>query len=289
MVQRNRITPESLQETLDQIPKELNNATQSFALASAVVRGFLGEKWYDRHVEPNKRKPGFLTMNETNAQTLDMSAFRIMDLAEILYNLQNVSGFDQCIAKMREGDIEGTYAELDFGRMLYRRQIPFRYVVPRGLKGSDYDVEVIYPNGLVVCGDAKCKIEATEFSAKTIDDTLEAARRQLPNDRPGIVFVKLPPRWMEIPRFADICVAVARGFLRTTRRVVSVKYYTAPITFRDGALHVQHFAKEISNPLTDFEAFHDWDILPMMIMPPEWNGIPPWWKRVILPRDGEAR
>src|SRR6266446_2875642 len=144
-----------------------------------------------------------------------MSAYRIMDLAELLYNLQNVRGFDECIARMRDGDIEGTHAELDFGRMLYLQQIPFRYVVPSGRKGSDYDIEIIYWNGLVVCGDAKCKVEATEFSAKTIDNTLEKAQRQLPDNRPGIVFVKVPPKWIEIPNFANICVAVARDFLRT--------------------------------------------------------------------------
>src|SRR6266446_233133 len=72
MVQRNRIARRSLQDTFDQIPKELNSVTQSFALASALVRGFFGEEWWDRHVLPNRRKPGFLTMNETNPTTLDM-------------------------------------------------------------------------------------------------------------------------------------------------------------------------------------------------------------------------
>ena len=84
-----------------------------------MVRGFLGEEWFDRHVIPNRRKPGFFTMDESNAVQLDTSAYRIMLLAEALYNLQNVPGFDECITRMRDGDIEGTYAELDFGRMLF--------------------------------------------------------------------------------------------------------------------------------------------------------------------------
>src|SRR6266436_6562717 len=40
MVQRNRITRQALQETFDQLPKEHNAATKSFALACAVTRGF---------------------------------------------------------------------------------------------------------------------------------------------------------------------------------------------------------------------------------------------------------
>jgi hypothetical protein len=57
--------------------------------------------------------------------------------------------------------------------------------------------------------------------------------------------------------------------------VVSVKYYTSPITFIDGSLKAQHAFKEVSNPITDFGAFHDWDIFRMIAMPPEWNGAPP--------------
>jgi hypothetical protein len=291
MVERNRITQQALEDTYQEIHKlGLNAATESFALASAVIRGLLGEEWFNRHVMPNRRKPGFLTMNETSALTVDMSAYRIMDLAELLYNLQHVAGFDECIARMRDGDIEGTHAELDFGRMLYLKQIPFRYIVPTGVKGSSYDVEVIYPNGLVVCGDAKCKVEATEFSVRTIDETLETARRQLPDNRPGIVFVKLPPRWMEIPNFANIIVAISRSFLRTTRRVVSVKYYTSPVTFMDGMLKVQHAGKEVSNPITDFGHFHDWDIFRLNEIPHEWeNGMPPWWQRIMFYPDGKVR
>jgi hypothetical protein len=290
MVERNRIDQQALQETFDQIPERFNAATQSFALASAIVRGFFSEEWFDRHVMPSKRKPGFLTMNETNAAATDMSAYRIMDLAELLYNLQHVAGFDECIKRMRDGDLEGTYAELDFGRMLYIHKINFRYVIPSGVKGHSYDVLIRYPNGLTVCADAKCKAEATEFSAKTIDDTLEKARSQLPDDQPGIVFVKLPPRWMEITNCADVCGAVARDFLRTTKRVVSVKYYSAPIMFIDGSLRIQHAFMEISNPITDFGHFKDWDIFDTYAMHPDWkNGMPTWWQRIMFYPDGVPR
>jgi hypothetical protein len=54
----------------------------------------------------------------------------------VIYNLQAVSGFDSCIARMRDGDIEGTAAELDLGRMLFLNRVPFRYVVPQGIKGK---------------------------------------------------------------------------------------------------------------------------------------------------------
>src|SRR5438876_6591831 len=101
MVQRNRITSKALQDVFDQIPKEFNGFQQSCTLASAVVRGFLGEEWFDRHVIPNRRKPGFFTMDESNAVQLDTSAYRIMLLAEALYNFQNVPGFEESFTGRR--------------------------------------------------------------------------------------------------------------------------------------------------------------------------------------------
>ena len=117
---------------------------------------------------PETAKPNFLRIDEFDQTRLDLTALRVIDLAEVLYNLQYVPGFDDCIAKMRNGDIEGTYAELDLGRMLYLNQVQFRYVVPQKVKGADYDVEVEYPDGVIACAEAKCSIESTELCANTI-------------------------------------------------------------------------------------------------------------------------
>jgi hypothetical protein len=59
-------------------------------------------------------------------------------------------------------------------------------------KGSDYDVEVFYPDGFAVPADAKCKFETTEINPQSILNSLEKARKQLPDDRAGIIFTKVP-------------------------------------------------------------------------------------------------
>jgi hypothetical protein len=158
----------------------------------------MGADWVERHIVSDNRKKGFLSIDESEPHRREISCLRVMDLAEVVYNLQPVPGFDECIARMRDGDIEGTYAELDFGRMLYLNQVPVRFVVPQGTIGLDYDIEIEYPGGVVASADAKCKIEGTEFGENTIKNTLNKARKQLPDDMPGIVFVKVPPRgfWM---------------------------------------------------------------------------------------------
>jgi hypothetical protein len=258
-------------------------------LASGVLRAFMNAEWVERHVVSDGRKKGFLSIDESDPYLREMSFFRVMDLAEVIYNLQPVPGFDECLTRMRNGDIEGTYAELDFGRMLYLNKVPFRFVVPQGTIGLDYDIEVEYPNGAVASGDAKCKVESTDFSENTIENTLKKARKQLPDSMPGIVFVKVPPRWIVDATSVDTMLRVARSFLRTTRRVVSVKFYSSPIVFSNNVLRHDHAYKEVSNPSTDFGENVDWSVFKKHVLPPEMNGMPAHWQRLIFFPEGKPR
>ena len=271
------------------VGRTMTGVDESFSLAAAILRHYFSEEWWNRWVMPETAKSNFLRIDESDQTRLDLTALRVIDLAEVLYNLQHVPGFDECIAKMRNGDIEGTYAELDLGRMLYLNQVPFRYVVPQKVKGLDYDVEVEYPDGVTACAEAKCSIESTELGANTIKNKLDRARQQLPPDRPGIVFVKMPPRWMDASEFLKITIDAAQDFLRGTRRVVSVKFYVSPNLIEAGYLKQQHAYKEISNPNSNFESGRNWNLFRQWNLPPECNGMPPHWQRVLFFPDGKAR
>jgi hypothetical protein len=281
----------SLRDTLASLPAvmKVNGVTESFSLAMCILKYYFGGDWLNRFVTPDTAKPGFLRIDESDPIRKDLTALRMLDLAEVIYNLQHVRGFDECIAKMRNGDIEGTYAELDLGRMLYLNKVPFRYVVPRKIKGLDYDVEVEYPDGVVACAEAKCSIESTAFGENTIRNKLHHARQQLPPDRPGIVFVKMPPRWMDESGFLKMTIGVAHSFLRGTRRVVSVKFYVSPNSIEGGYMKQQHAYKEISNPDTTFGSGRNWDLFRQWDLPPEYNGMPPHWQRVLFFPDGKVR
>jgi hypothetical protein len=294
MVEKQRVELKAIRVAYEGLPPEIksNGMRSSFALAGAVVRAFMGDQWFDRHVVPSQRKPGFVTMDESSQISLDLSAYRLIDLAELLYNLQLVEGFDDCLDRMRQGDIEATYAELDLGRMLFWHHVLFRYVKPTGVTGADYDVDIIYPNGLHVCGDAKCKVEGTDFNARSIGYSLSKARKQLPDDQPGIVFVKIPPRWYNEPNFINLASAAALEFLRTTRRVVSVKFYVSATVFHSGWVKIEHGFKELSNPVTDFGENVNWDIFHKHTNVPA-SGMPAHWQRILfypdgVPRDGQG-
>jgi len=276
--------------TIAGFPPEIlqNDSKRVFVLSLAIAKHFFGSNWLHEHVSVENPKPGPLRVVAGEDEATQRSTFKIVDFAELLINLQYVDGFDDCIVRMRQGVIEATYAELDFGRMLFCGGAVFRFVKPEGTKGRDYDIEITLPDGVIVCADAKCKIETTEFDAKTLRRTLQSARTQFPRDVPSAIFVKIPPAWLNRLEDARQLQEVARVFLANdTQRVVSVKYYMTYLTYRNGMLTHSHGFKEISNPNNRFDATRNWDMFAEPNPTSNWNGMPLVWKRLLFfPKDG---
>jgi hypothetical protein len=276
-----------LKRLADSIPAHLktpDGQSEALALAAGILRIFLGADWVEKHVVSDGSKKGFLSVKEDDPVQREISFFRIIDLAELLFNLQFMPGFDECIDRMRHGDIEGTLAELNVARMLFVNQVPFRFVVPKGVKKEDYDFDILCPSGKIACADAKCKIDETTFSEGGIRNVLSAARKQLPNDRPGIIFVKTPAHWLLDENFRRNALPVAERFLGGVRRIVSVKFYVEPVTFSNNVMRTDLGYKEVSNRKTDFGDEVDWNLFRRLDVPADANGLPPHYKRIILDR-----
>jgi hypothetical protein len=258
-----RLTDQNLLNTIAGFPPDVRQdpTSRTFYLCLAIVIYFLGREWADEHVQDTGQATGGYVRLDWKDRAQEQ-AYRIVDLAELLFNLQHTVGFDDCIRRMHEGDIEGTYAELDLGRMLYQSEIGFRFVTRSGQKGDDFDIEIIFGDE-TICADAKCKLEATAFSERTVINSLQHARTQFPVDRPSIVFVKVPPRWLEENSNIKVLLTkIANDFLRGTGRVVSVKYYISYIHWEHGFVtHIQAF-QEINNtnPNNRFDPSRNWDM-----------------------------
>jgi len=204
-----RLTVDDLHRLVATFPEEMRNddGGRTAGLANSVIAHFLGKDWFAEQIRPDAPKRGFLNYDFSSDRRREASTFRVIELAESLFNLQNIPGFDECIAQMKGGGdkIEATCAELEFGRFLYIHDVEFRFNIPTMRKGADYDVELIYRDGLAVPADAKCKLESTNIDPSTIGNALEKGRKQLPADRPGVIFLKArrgglriqrsPPRW----------------------------------------------------------------------------------------------
>jgi hypothetical protein len=252
-----RISKEQLDQLYSHMHKhDVNLQQASVYLCLGVLMHMLGEEWIYHFVAQEAKFPNSLT-------------------AEVLFNLQNVPGFDECAERLKAGDIEPTLAELDLGRFLYLHSVTFRFVVPISKKGHDYDVEITHPNGMVVCADAKCKVEG-EFNRRTVENSLETARKQLPKNMPGIVFVKHPSSWAK-QHVAELR-ELAFNFFRRTERIVSVIFYVQPFDRRGDQLVHQHGYVEFSSPKTRFGENVNWELFPVgvlqnFVVPAHWQKI----------------
>ena len=89
--------------------------------------------------------------------------------------------------------------------------------------------------------------------------------------------------------FLKMTISAAQSFLKGTRRVVSVKFYMSPNSIEGGYIKQRHAYKEISNPDTRFGAARNWNYFCQFDLPPECNGVPPHWQRVLFFPDGKVR
>jgi hypothetical protein len=219
-----RITFADLMETARSFPQEVRDDPNrlTFTMAVSVIRHFFGQPWCEEHIiqdAAHSRPAGFLRLDFTPGFECERKTSRVLDFAETLFNLQHIQGFDDRVNQMRAGQIEASFAEFDFGRFLHLHDIAFEFVKPSGVKGRDYDCRVEYADGREACADAKCRLEGTEMRAETIRNSLIRARsHNLPSDKPGIIFVKVPQAWLEQDEMRKGIHAVADGFLRNNHR-----------------------------------------------------------------------
>ena len=280
-----RLTIENLLDTYLGFPPSIreDSSSNTFTLALGIVKYFLGDGWIDKNLNPLVSRPGFLRLNLGDAADVYIQSFKTVDLGELLFNLQHVGGFDECVARMRtEALVESGLAELDFGRMLYINGHDFRFVAPKGQRGDNYDFEIALDRW-TICAEVKCKLEETEISAGTVLNVLSHSRDQVPPDKPGVLFIKVPQHWMAKYLYDQLLVETAREFFhKGTQRIVSVKYYIAPYELRDGRLGQGHFFKEVPNPNNRFDRNRSWELF-NRYRPARgaWNAMPRKWLRLV--------
>jgi len=183
-----------LHTTFANLPEEIKRVpiNRAWLLSLHIINHFLGRAWLESNIGEDAPAAGLYKWDPSDIERLGVQTFRSVDLAESLFNLQFTPGFSECVARLRAAkNPEFSLAELHIAKMLYINDWQFRFVVPVGRRGNDYDFEIYY-EGQRTCADAKCKIESTPLSAGTITNTLSKGRDQLPADGPGIFFVKIP-------------------------------------------------------------------------------------------------
>jgi hypothetical protein len=151
------------------------------------------------------------------------------------------------------------------------------------VKGKDYDFAIEYADGREACADAKCRLEGTEMRADTVQNSLSKARsNNLPPDKPGSIFIKVPQTWLEREDVRRGIYAVVEKFLRNTERVVSVVVYTTVVMAlaEQKMMLMRHRFHEFLNAAHRFNKTKNWALFKDYRVPEEWGGMHPKWVRV---------
>jgi hypothetical protein len=283
-----RISFPDLMATARSFPQEVRDDKNrlTFTLAVSIIRHFFGQQWCEDQViqdAAHSRPAGFLRLDFTPGFAGEQKTARVLDFAEMLFNLQHVEGFDDRIGQMRSGQVEAMFAEFDFARFLHLHDIHLKFVVPSGVKGKDYDFAIKYTDGREACADAKCRLEGTEMRADTIKNSLNKARtNSLPAGKPGIVFVKVPQTWLEREPVRIGIYAVVAEFLGNTERIVSVVVYATVATelAEQKMTLMRHRFHEFLNAAHRFDRTKNWALFRDYKVPEEWGGMHPKWARV---------
>src|SRR5882757_741924 len=183
-------------------PADLPSLWRAYSLSQAILQHFLGTQWVIDFVQtPNPSRDFLLTGSGDHSPSVDCDnhVYRVINLAEMIYNLQRVDGIHACIANLSNGpQIEAAYAELETAKLLYLYSVPFRIIEPVQSTGQTWDFEIQLDSGVWIPADTKSKFEATPIGAKTLRGSLDSARKQLPSDRPSFIFLRVHQEWVPL-------------------------------------------------------------------------------------------
>jgi hypothetical protein len=243
------------------------------AVSCGVISYFLGKPWVDRHIIQSDADD-FLFPGFTNQPDRSASMRRIWELADMLRNLQFVEGFEEPLSKLETDSVETGFAAFEIGRTLRRAGVRFRFVKPQGVRGEDYDYEA-YPNSTdTICIEGKCKLTSTSLTEATIDQTLDKAREQLPKDKPGVIFVRVPEAWAGDDYLSTPFASVVSRFFRRTTRVAMVLVCSRVSIPFDGTKMMSPFvAREFFSERPNFAHAKNWNLAKTSMFESDWPNI----------------
>jgi hypothetical protein len=203
-------------------------------MTSSILRVYLGDDWVDQNLVPGnaalerryRESRNFLGSNSLDdCRERLLWATRASFLAEHLFNLQNVDGMDRQIEEIRRQPLQSRYDELLAAGLMRRANVPVRFLPPPEERGVKHpDIGVTCPGGRSLIIEVEGKDEGNEPTASTLEATLSHARKQLPDDRPGVVIVRIPQGWAERADAVALYEGETRRLFRNSRRIIAAAW-----------------------------------------------------------------
>jgi hypothetical protein len=189
----------------------------ALGMAGSLLHELYGKEWMTKYILNKKNMDTFFNKKlEPIFEAIIQN--QILVLGESLYNLRRIEGIINILEKLQNGLIGPIISELESGRLLFQRNLNFKYITRSGQKRKDFDIHVFDNKTDIYC-ETKCKIESTHFSIPSFQNSLIDAKKQLPLDSPSIILIKIPHNWKG---FENELQNFSKSFVEKTNRPLGI-------------------------------------------------------------------
>jgi len=200
-----------------------------FGLSSEVLRILIDNEWVNQSIfsalHPNKSNQteepkNYLKSKFKNEEQEFQWQNRVEVLAEMVFNLQDISNFLHIVNKIKQGNFLSRFAELEIGAHLKKRKVNFEYVAPSNKKTQDFDI--LINEAISINCDVKHKLEETGLTKSTLDNTFYKVSRQLPKNSPALIGLKIPEKWVRDKNAKKLLTSAIKKFFRRNTNMLAV-------------------------------------------------------------------
>lgn len=213
------LTKERLLETKKQFQGD--RLSQWYAMASEIILTTLGPDWWERNLYEVNRDNYFRARLHSEDDRAHHQ-HHVIKLGHMLFRLKELSGYDYFIKALKTADLSSTIFELEVANLLYDSKYHIKFIERSCNKGDDYDLQAnILTENINV--EVKTKRDgALLFEGNSLENTLRKAKKQVPRNQAGIVFIGIPLEWTLQPDTEKIINGRLESFFRNTSRIVKV-------------------------------------------------------------------
>jgi hypothetical protein len=160
---------------------------------------------------------------------------RVVSLADALFSLRDVEGFDALLQRFRERPTKSCFIEAETAVLFVNAGFDVQICRESGVRGRDFDF-IAGNTGEFINVEVTAK-EPRALTATTIRNTLDDKRNQVPTTGPAILYIQIPSEWADDGAAIEAAIQDAVvPFFRGSRRFNAVVFiWDALIQIGEGA------------------------------------------------------